>query len=101
MEHISTGAGIVVVVGLAFRLLFPYFHGRTQTETPKADVTRYVRGMERLLHTGQDPVRCKNMITILRRWQDDQTLDPTSRAQAERLVREFESRYIQETAFRA
>lgn len=101
MEHVSTGAAIVVLVGLAFRLLLPYFLGRTQTETPKADVTRYMRGMERLLHTGKDPVRCKNMITILRRWQDDQALDPTSRAQAERLVREFESRYAQDMAYRA
>jgi hypothetical protein len=39
------------------------------------------------------------MITILRRWQDDQTLDPASRAQVEKLVREFASRYP-DTAYR-
>jgi hypothetical protein len=98
MEHISTGAGIAVVVGRVFRRLVPY--RRTQTETSKTNVTRYVKGMERLLHSGRDPVRCKNMITILRRWQDDQTLDPASRAQAEKLVREFASRYPHETAYR-
>jgi hypothetical protein len=101
MEQISTGAGLVVVLGLVLRLLFPYVLGRSQAEKPKTDVSRYMQGMGRLLHSGQDPVRCKNMITILRRWQDDQTLDPASRSQAEKLVREFESRYSRSAAYRA
>ena len=101
MDHISTGAGIVVIVGLVFRLLFPYVLGRTQADIPKTNVTQYVQGMERLLQTGQDPVRCKNMLTILRRWQYDETLDSISRSQVEKLVREFELRYPQDMAYRA
>jgi len=93
MEHISTAAGLIVALGLAVRLLFPYALGRTPADTPKADVSQYVEGMGRLLQSGRDPVRCKNMITILRRWQEDQMLDAASRALAEKLLREFESRY--------
>lgn len=93
MEYISTAAGLVVILGLMVRLLMPYALGRTQAEAPKTDVSRYVEGMGRLLHSGRDPVRCKNMIVILRRWQDDQTLDSVSRSLAEKLLHEFESRY--------
>ena len=60
-------------------------------ETTKIDVSRYVQGMERVLHSQQDPVSYETTITILRRWQFDEMLDDASRKKAGTLVREFES----------
>jgi hypothetical protein len=91
MKQRHSGIGYVVAVGAALGLLIPSVGRRAETAMTKIDVSRYVHGMERMLDSQQDPVRCETTITILRRWQFDEMLDDASRAKAGMLVREFES----------
>jgi hypothetical protein len=92
MKQLHSGIGYVAVLGVALGLLAPSVERRAETEmTTKIDVSRYVKGMEGVLHSRQDPVSCETTITILRRWQFDEMLDDASRAKAGTLVREFES----------
>jgi hypothetical protein len=91
MKQLHSGIGCVVVLGVALGLLVPAAERRAETEMTKIDVSRYVQGMERVLHSRRDQVSCETTIAILRRWQFDEMLDDASRAKAGILVREFES----------
>ncbi len=62
-------------------------------DTPKIDVSRYLREMEELLQAPRDPIRCFNAVAILRRWRFDEMLDEASRVKAGILVHTFESWY--------
>ena len=63
--------------------------GGQEAAVPKIDVSRYVREMEEMLRSQQDPAQRGNAIAILLRWQFDEMLDDTSRAKAKTLVQEF------------
>ena len=91
MKQRHSGIGCVVVLGVALGLLVPSVERRAEMDMTKIDVSRYVQGMERVLHSQPDPVNCETTLTILRRWQFDEMLDDASRAKAGILVREFES----------
>lgn len=91
MKQLRSGIKCMVAVGAALGLFIPSVERRAETDMIKIDVSRYVHGMERALHSQQDPVGCEKTIAILRRWQFDEMLDDASRAKAGMLVREFES----------
>lgn len=95
MGQLSTGIGVAVAFSIAIGLLVRRADSRRVPDMPKVNVSRQVQGIESVLRSQRDPVRCKNAMTILRRWQSDETLDDASRAQAQRLVRQFRSRYAQ------
>ena len=99
MKQLHSGIGYVVVLGVALGLLVPSVERKAETKMmAKIDVSQYVQGMERVLHSRQDPVSCETTISILRRWQFDEMLDDASRAKAEVLVREFDSTRRLQTA---
>jgi len=91
MKQLQSGIGYVAVLGAALGLLVPSVERRAEMDMTKIDVSRYVQGMERALHSQPDPVSCETTLTILRRWQFDEMLDDASREKAGILVREFES----------
>ncbi len=49
--------------------------------------------LEALLDAGREPIRCREALAILRRWQWDRDLDPACRARAAVLLRAFGRRY--------
>jgi len=57
----------------------------------KIDISRPVALIERVLREFDSPIRREEAYAILRCWQDDETLDDTSRERARLLVREFHS----------
>ena len=91
MKQLHSGIGCFVVLAVALGLLARSVERRSEMETTKIDVSRYVQGMERALHSQLDPVSYETTLTILRRWQFDEMLDDASREKAGILVREFES----------
>ncbi len=87
MAQLSIVVGLLVALGLGIRLVIPHVEHQADTDWPKVNVSRYVQGMQRLFLSDADPVRRRNMIIILRRWQVDQRLDVVSRTQVEELLR--------------
>ena len=58
-------------------------------EAPKIDVTQWVDGLEEVLRSARNPVRCEEALAILQRWQFDEMLDEASRERARVLYRQF------------
>lgn len=58
--------------------------------TAKLDVRSFIERMEGELRRGADEARCARILATLWRWQGDEMLDPSSRARARTLAREFD-----------
>ena len=49
--------------------------------------------MERALTTGDDSVRCRNILVVLTRWRDDPDFNEATRTRALQLIRRFRHRF--------
>jgi hypothetical protein len=57
------------------------------------DVTRFLDQMETALQAGEDLERCKEIMTILRRWEGDEALESICRRRAKKLLDTFQTRF--------